>query len=336
MVLGLRTDGNSYTDDGNNLGRTLSPRLALSYSLSPRFNLNASFGRYYKIAPYTILGYKEEGVAVNKDMPYIQSDHLVAGIEYTPTNATRITLEGFRKWYDNYPVSQRRGISMANLGGDFGVFGNERVLGVGLGRTYGVEFTVQQQLVKNIYGILAYTWFYSEFTGTDREKFLPSGWDTRHLVSFTGGYKFPRNWEVGIRFRYQGMAPATPWDEFASLENYPFTGQGVLDDGRINSLRLESFNAMDLRVDKKWNFRKWSLNLFLDIQNLYNSLNPVQPGFTLQRNADGSIATRDGSPYNPGDYNDLSAPNNRQSAIPVILSQDSGARLPSIGFVVGF
>jgi hypothetical protein len=333
---GIRTDGNTYTETGRDLGRTISPRLALAYTFAPGWNINGSVGRYFKIQPYTILGFKEDGVAVNKDAEYIQNDHLTGGIEFTPSNATRITLEGFGKWYDNYPVSDRRNISMANLGGDFGVFGNERVVTVGRGRTYGVEFTMQQQLVKNFYGILAYTWYYSEFTNKDRDKFTPSAWDNRHLVSFTGGYQFPRNWEVGIRFRYQGKAPASPFDIFNSLENYPFTGQGVIDDPNINTLRLDAFNAMDLRVDKKWNFKGWSLNLFLDIQNLYNSFNPTQPGFTLALNPDGSVATRTGDPYNPGSFDNPGAPNNRQDAIPVILAQDSGSRLPSVGFVVAF
>jgi hypothetical protein len=336
VIFGLRTDGNTYTNTGNELGRILSPRLALAYTIVPGLTANASFGRYYKIPPYTILGYTENGVAVNKDNEYIQNDHLVAGLEWTPASATRITLEGFRKWYDDYPVSVRNSISMANLGGGFGVFGNERVSSTGLGRTWGVEFTYQQRLTKNFYGIFAYTWYYSEFTGPDRSTYLPSAWDNRHLVSFTGGYKFRRNWEVGIRFRYQGEAPATPWNDFESKENYPFTGEAVPDWANINTLRLDAFNAMDLRVDKKWNFKGWSLNLFLDIQNLYNSLNPTQPGYTLQRNPDGSIATSTGVPYNPGEYGNPAAPNNRQQAIGVVLPNESGSRLPSVGFVIVF
>lgn len=334
--VGLRTDGNNYTETGNDLSRTISPRLALAYNLAPGWNLNASVGRYFKIQPYTILGFKEEGKAVNKDVNYIQSDHLTAGVEFTPNNSARITLEGFRKWYDNYPVSDRRNISMANLGGDFGVFGNERVLTIGRGRTWGIEFAYQQQLAKNFYGILAFTWYYSEFTNKDRNNFIPSGWDNRHLVSFTGGYKLPKNWEVGIRFRAQGNTPSTPIDIFNSLETYPFTGTGVQDDSQINTIRLDGFSALDLRVDKKWNFRGWSFNLFLDIQNLFNTINPTQPGFTLKRNPDGSIATTTGAPYNPGLFNDPTAPNNRQDAIPVLLPRDSGSRLPSIGFVVAF
>lgn len=336
LSAGIRNDGNTFTQDGNDLWRTLSPRVSASYRLSPGLSLNASVGRYHKIPPYTILGYRENGVNVNKDAAYIRSDHYVTGVEWQPETSTRITIEGFYKKYDNYPVSVDKGISLANLGGDFGVLGNERVTFNGKGKTYGVELMYQKRLTKNFYGILAYTYYYSLFTGADGRNYIPSAWDNRHLVSFTGGYKFGRNWELGLRFRYQGEAPATPYNIFESLENYPFTNEPVLDYARINTLRLRAFNAADIRIDKKWNFRKWSFDLFLDIQNFYNSTNPIQPSLTLKRNPDNTIATLSGEPYQPGVFGNPQAPNNRQQAIPVILPSDSGSFLPSIGFVVEF
>jgi hypothetical protein len=336
LSAGIRGDGNTFTTNGNEIGRTLSPRLSLSYKLTESFNINSSIGRYYKIAPYTILGYRENGVLVNQSTDYIQSDHYVAGVEWLPTASRRITLEGFYKVYDQYPVSFDKGISLANLGGNFGVLGNERVTDNGRGNTYGFEFMYQERLTKNFYGIFAYTFYYSQFSGTDRNKLIASAWDNRHLISFTGGYKLPRNWEVAIRFRYQGETPATPYDNFNSLESYPFTNGGVLDYSRVNTERLAAFNAADLRIDKKWNFKKWTLDLFLDIQNVYNSQNPTQSGWTLQRNPDNTIKTRDGSLYNPGVFGNTSIANNRQQAIPAILPNTSGSRLPSIGFVIEF
>ena len=211
-----------------------------------------------------------------------------------------------------------------------GVLGNERITANGRGNTYGFEFMYQERLTKNFYGILAYTFYYSLFSGADRNKLIASAWDNRHLISFTGGYKFGKNWEVGIRFRYQGETPATPYNDNFSLESYPFTNAAVLDYSRVNSERLAAFNAADLRIDKKWNFKKWTLDLFLDIQNVYNSQNPTQSGWTLKRNTDNSIATRDGTVYNP------STSAGRQNAIPAILPNTSGSRLPSIGFVIEF
>ena len=336
LNLGTRIDGNSFTQNGNKFLNTFAPRFSATYSISPELNANFSLGRYYKILPYTVLGYQENNQFVNKGNNYTQSDHIVTGIEWLPSNSVRITLEGFYKRYNSFPVSINDKISLANLGGNFGVLGNERVSSNGLGKSYGAEFMLQKRLTSHIYGILAYTYYYSFFTGSDPAKYIPSAWDNRHLVSFTGGYKFNKNWELGVRFRFQGNAPATPFDLTKSLENYPFTNTPVLDYGRINTERLQSFNAADLRLDKKWNFRNFTLDLFMDIQNFYNSKNPTQPGLTLQRNPDNSIATTTGLPYNPGSYFNKDAPNNRLSAIPVILPQSSGSILPSMGFVVEF
>jgi len=333
---GFRFDGNNYTTQGDRIGRTFSPRLALSYSLARGVNLNASLARYYKIPSYTILGFQVNGQAVNRDANYTRSDHLVAGIEWLPTGSTRITAEGFLKKYGNYPVSAALGVSMANFGGDFGVFGNERITTNGTGEALGYELLLQQRLTRSFYGILAYTYYHSRFSGADPKQMLPSAWDNRHLLSFTGGYRFKKNWEVGLRFRYLGGAPYTPYDIPRSLDNYPFTYEPVFNYARINSERLRGFHAADLRIDKKFNFRRWTFDLYLDIQNAYNSQNPSIPGFTLKRNPDESFATTTGEPYLPGSFNNPSAPNNRQKGIPVLLEGTTGSLLPSIGFVIEF
>jgi len=290
--LGVRADGNTYTTGGLNPAETFSPRLAASYALTRGWNVNASLGRYYKLPPYTILGFRapESGNGlVNRDAKYIRSDHAVAGLEFLPSTATRVTVEGFYKRYGNYPVSVRNGISLANLGGDFAVLGNEAIRSVGLGRSYGVEFLLQQKLTKNFYGILAYTLYRSRFSGEDRGRLVPSAWDNRHLVSFTGGYKFPRNWELGTRFRYQGGRPYTPVDSVATLRDYAATGATVLDYSQLNARRLSAFNALDVRLDKKWNFKGWFLNVFLEVQNLYNSADPEAPSYTLARDDNGTV-----------------------------------------------
>lgn len=336
VTAGVRTDGNDFMDKGNALNKTLSPRLATTIALAKGLNANLSVAKYFKTPAYTILGFKTNNEFVNKDVDFIQSEHFVAGLEWLPTGTTRFTAEVFRKNYSNYPVSAAYNVSLANFGGDFGVFGNEKINSNGKGIASGFEFLFQQRLTKHFYGILAYTYYKSEFSGSDSKLLIPSAWDNRHLLSFTGGYRFPKNWELGIRFRYQGGAPYTPFNIFLSLENYYFTRAGALDYSKINQLRLKPFNAADIRLDKKFNFKKWTFDLFLDIQNAYNSKNPTAPGFTLKRNQDESFATLTGEPYNPGIFGNPAAPNNRQLGIPVILANDSGSLLPSVGFVIEF
>lgn len=282
---GFRMDGDSYTEFGGNIFNSFSPRIAFSYSLSDKLSINASAGIYYKIPPMTVLGYQDRnGALVNQIVKYIRSDHLVAGLAFEPKNDTRITLEGFHKKYSNYPVSIKDGVSLANLGGDFGVFGSEDVSSVGNGRAYGLELFYQKKLSKRIYGTVAYTLFWSEYSGLDKNDFKPAIWDNRHLLSVTGGYKFGNNWELGLRYRYLGEAPFVKVNEVATEIVYPII---VNDYTNLGDERLIAYSVTDIRLDKKWNFSGWSLDLFLDITNLFGSEVPRAPQYGLELDNNG-------------------------------------------------
>lgn len=324
---GLRTDMNSFTTDGNNPLQTLSPRISFSYVLADKWTANASIGSYYKLPSYTILGFADNNNnLVNKNSKYQKSDHYVAGIEYLPNDGLRFTLEGFYKKYNNVPVSVRNGISLANLGSDFNVLGNEAVITNGKGNTYGVEFFAQKKLTNRFFGILSYTFYKSQYSGANNI-LRPSSWDNEHLLSTTFGYKLPRNWEIGLKFRYQGGAPYTPYDEAESRINYLSQGQGIFDYTQLNTLRTNGFNGSDIRIDKKWNFKKTTFDLFLDITNWYAAKSVAVPSYTFKRTADNTaFATTDGLPIKA----------NGSNAIPVLLKNDEAQFTPTIGFIVEF
>lgn len=324
---GLRTDMNTFTTDGNNPLQSLSPRIAVSYALSDKWTANASIGSYYKLPPYTILGFADNNNAlVNKNSQYQRSNHYVAGVEYLPNDGLRFTAEGFYKAYSNVPVSVRKGISLANLGSDFNVLGNEAVTTNGKGSAYGIELFAQKKLTKRFFGIFSYTYYRSKYSGANGV-LVSSSWDNQHLLSLTWGYKFPRNWELGLKFRYQGGAPYTPYDEAASRANFLSQGQGILDYNKLNTLHLTSFNGSDVRIDKKWNFRKTTLDLFLDVTNWYIAKSTELPSYTFKRTADNTaFVTTDGRPIKA----------NGSNGIPILLKNDEAQVTPSIGFIVEF
>jgi hypothetical protein len=315
ISFGVRADGNTFTTAGNELYRTLSPRFALTYQLTPTgdWTVNASVGRYFKILPYTTLGYRNAADEfANQNTAYIRSDHLVAGVEYLVSESARFTLEGFYKRYADYPVSTTDGISLANKGGGFEVFGNEPVVSTGEGRTYGMEFLFQQKFTGRLYAIAALTYYRSEFSGLDGV-FKPAVWDNEVLVSLLGGYKFGRNWEISSRFRYLGAAPYAPVDQSATLANYPAV---IRDFDRLGTVRLEPFGQLDVRIDKKWSFTRFSLDLFLDVQNVLAQANPSEPQFGLDRDERGTVVEP-------------------RQLIEIPLETE-GSALPSLGIVINF
>ncbi|MEL0318981.1 MAG: TonB-dependent receptor [Flavobacteriaceae bacterium] len=312
---GIRSDADSFSL-GSNLLDNLSPRASLSYALDERqqWKLNASIGRYFKIPTYTMLGFQnQQGRFINQEAAYTQSNHYVMGFEYNLGAASRFTVEGFRKDYFNYPISVIDGVSLANKGGGFEVLGNEAIISEGTGESKGIEVLFQQKLANNFYGIFAYTFFSSEFTGADGI-LRPSVWDSRHLISFSGGYKFNRNWELSARWRFAGKNPYVPVNLEASLAAYP---ELILDYNRLGEVQLNSFNLADIRIDKKWNFKSLSFNFYFEVQNFLAQPNPTPPEYGLSRNPDGSLITP-------------------TSLVELNLNDNNNTPLPTFGLVLYF
>ena len=287
LSLGIRADEDNFSE-GSKIIENISPRIATSYALSfdRRLKWNSSLGTYFKIPTYTVLGFKDfSGSFINRSAKYTKSNHYVTGLEYSLGNASRISIEGFLKKYDNFPISIVDGVSLANKGADFEVLGNENVITDGKGKTKGIEVLFQQKLTRNFYGIFSYTFFSSEFTEINGN-YLPSVWDSRHLSSFSGGYKLKKNWEISSRWRFAGKTPYVPYDLVSSLSNYP---NMVLDYSQLGEVKLGNFSQLDVRFDKKWNKEKISINFFVEILNLLSQKIPTPTEYGLARDNFGDI-----------------------------------------------
>lgn len=320
---GLRIDGNDYSATMSNPLKQFSPRFSASYSLTDAWSLNFNTGIYYQLPPYTALGYSVgENNFVNRDndITYIRAAHVVGGLEYRPNTYLRFTVEGFYKDYANYPFSLRDSISLANQGADFGVVGDEPVVSISDGRSYGVEFLAQQKLNRNFYGILAVTYVVSEFENGDGV-YTPSAWDNRTIISLTAGKKWGKNWEAGVKWRFSGGLPYTPFDvAFSSLTYvWDVNRAGVLDFDQLNSLRLDPYHQLDMRIDKKWFFDRANLNVYFDVENVYNFQVQLQPLIDVVKDENGNPVI---DPADPTRYQTYG------------LENVSGTVLPSIGVIV--
>ncbi|MBK8876918.1 MAG: TonB-dependent receptor [Bacteroidetes bacterium] len=325
LAIGIRTDATDYSAQMNNPAKQLSPRFSASWSFNEKWSWNFNTGRYYQLPSYSILGFSDaSGNLINKanKIKYIYNDHLVTGIQFLPDASSKITLEGFYKKYKNYPYSLTDSISLANLGSDFGVVGNESVNSSSKGRAYGIELLLQRRSATGIYGIMAYTFVRSEFTG-DNANYIPSAWDNKHLLTLTAGKEFGKNWEMGIKWRYVAGRPYTPYDVPAtSLKtNWDVRGQGILDYTLLNTERLAAFHQLDLRIDKKWFFDKWSINLYLDLQNVYAFKAENQNIINVRTDSEGKFIT------DPEDSNRY---------LIYYIKDESGTVLPSIGVIIDF
>jgi hypothetical protein len=325
LSLGIRSDISNYSTGMMNPFNQLSPSFSINYRITPSFALNANVARYHQLPSYTILGYRDmAGDLVNKsnNLTYIQADHFVFGAEYLTKLNSRFTLEGFFKKYDKYPFSIKDSLSLANVGSDFGIVGNEAVSSNSKGRTYGAEFLYQQKLFKGFYAILAYTFVVSEFKDKNN-LYVPTAWDSKNIVSFTGGKRFKKGWEVGFRWLFSGGSPYTPYDvETSTLkQNWDINGFGILDYDALNTKRESSFHQLNVRVDKKIFLNRMNLNFYLDIQNAYAFKAKLAPILLVETD---NYGTPIEDPNDPTRYKSK------------FVENTSGIIQPTIGIIVEF
>lgn len=320
---GIRTDFNDYSTTMSNPLEQLSPRVSVAYNINEKWSLNGNIARYYQLPSYTILGYRNSlNELENQNVKYISNNHFISGLKYNPNKFLQITLEGFYKRYYDYPFSINDSVSLANLGSDFGVIGNEGVSSISEGRSYGVEFSAQQKLNKSIYGILSYTFSKSEFEDKNNE-YIPSAWDNRHILNVTVGKRFKKDWEVGFKFRLLSGAPFTPYDVALSsqIAVWDITQQGVLDWDKINTERAPLSHGLDFRIDKRIYLKKMTLNIYFDVQNVYNFQAEGQAFINVERDANGIPVV---NANNPTQYNIER------------IANTNGTVLPSIGMMIDF
>ena len=344
---GVRVDGaalldvaEDLTDPANSsaLANPLdqfSPRVSASWSFAPGWTWNANTGIYHQLPAYTILGYAGMGADSTsmtltnwrEDLSYTTNRQVVMGVrrELSERNAA-VSVEGFYKGYVNSPASASSGVALANLGADFGVVGNEEVTFNAEGRAYGMEVLLQQRLYQGYYGLLAYTLVRSEYInpGDDLmlQSWVPSSWDNRHIVSFTGGKKWDSGWELGARVLFSGGLPYTPYavDQSLLISNWETFNAPLVDYDQLNTQRNGAFHQVDLRLDRKWFFDTWSLDVFMDVQNLTGAAPPQPAQLDVVR--DPATGTPIPSVTNPGSYD------------PRYISTATGAVLPAIGMIV--
>ena len=243
-----------------------SPRFSASYMLNELTNINFSTGIYYQSPSYIWL----IADASNRKLKNIRTEQYILGFDHRLQEDILLKVEGFLKRYSNYPTSLIRPyLVLANSGAGFGgsdnnfsSFGLEPLVSSGKGLSRGIELSVQKKLSDiPYYGLLSLTYGKSTFTALDGIERLGS-YDQTLIFNLSGGYKFNEKWEASLKFRYATGMPFTP-----------FNSDGSQSIGLYNTDRLKPSHSLDIRIDRRWFFNRWTLITYLDLQNIYNRKN---------------------------------------------------------------
>ncbi|MEG2848848.1 MAG: hypothetical protein RR880_01270 [Bacteroidales bacterium] len=150
-----------------------------------------------------------------------------------------------------------------------------------------------------------------------RIRFASSG----HLLSFSARYEFGKDYAIGVKYRLSGGSPYTPYDleKSSYVQAWDVTGRPYYNYSLYNTERLKVFQQLDIRFDKSFYFKKWALELYIDLQNILNT-KYLYP----------NIYVSTGAIENP------SAPIAEQRYVLKSLKNDTGTILPTLGVIISF
>ena len=237
-----------------------SPRLAVRQTVAKNWVLKGGIGLFQQEPTF------DETLETrgNPDLELEKAMHYSAGFEYTPRPYLNFGVTGFYKSLHDL-VSRTDALTTRD-----GQTVPLNYTNGAIGRVMGLEVSAKHELTNNLFAWLAYTLSKSERRDPGKTEYRLFDHDQTHILTFTGSYRLPKNWEIGARYRYVTGQLYTP----ISSSVFDSDADSYLPiSARVNSARFDAFHQLDIRIDKRWVYESWMLNAYLDIQNVYSQRN---------------------------------------------------------------
>jgi hypothetical protein len=233
----------------------VDPRLSINWKPTKRLSFNVAAGLYHQAPEAEELS----SVFGNPTLALSRAVHVSAGGAFKLTGTLSCELVGFYKYLDE--LVSRNELPTPPLA--------RALTQDGVGRSYGGQILLRQELFKGFFGWITYSVSRSERQDHPDRTFRLFDYDQTHVLGVVASYEW-RGWVAGVRFRYTSGMPRTP------VVGAFYDGRGDQYQpifGVQNSIRIPDFVQLDVRLEKTLTFRRLSLNIFLDVQNVTNRAN---------------------------------------------------------------
>lgn len=258
---GIRLDRYGITQE-----TLVSPRFSAKFQATSRIALTFATGIYRQPPSSFVLSLTPN----NRNLKTQTATHFIGGIEWLVREDLRVRFEAYRKNYDNLIVQPL--LSTQNFSFDGNYFNT------GSGTAQGFEISVQKALTGFFSGQASYSFTRSRRRFTENGFEFPADFERPHQLTLIGISRF-YGFSVAAKYR---VASGLPYTSRTPIEIFPNSFvylQRVAQASDINALRLSNFASLDVRVEKRFNFRRWSFAPYIDYFNITNHDSVVQPNY---------------------------------------------------------
>jgi hypothetical protein len=281
-----------------NKSYSLEPRLGAKFLLTPKKNISTGIGMHSQLQP-TEVYYSQiynnslnAYVRTNTNLGFSKSIHAVVGYEQNLNKNIRLKIELYRQELYQIPIDgvEKNAFSLLNFGADFAALpARDSLLNNGKGNNTGIEITLEKYFSKGFYWLFTSSFFDSKYTSSLGKEFN-TAFNGKYVINGLAGYelKCGKNknniFSINLKTTVAGGRRFTPIDLQASQA----AGDVVYNWNMAYSEQFKTYFRADIRIGFKKNSKRVTQEWAIDIQNTFNSKNPLQQSYNI---SDGSIKT---------------------------------------------
>jgi TonB family protein len=258
LIPSLRAD--AYLFDSRSR-QSLDPRLAWRYRSSDAWTLKGYVGKFTE--PPTAEAFDERFGNPRLGLEY--GTHYGLGYIWKPAPLWSIESEAYYADREHIVIS-----SDAIVDNGDGTFSRLNSSNTGRKYSYGVETIIRREITEHAYGWLTYTYSRSRVRRHIDDPWLPTRFDQPHVLNAVASWRPGAGFELGARFQLATGRPDTPIVG-ATFDADTGGYQPVM--GAERSTRVPTFSELDVRVERDWLYRTWSLGVFVDVINVLDVSN---------------------------------------------------------------
>lgn len=269
---------------------SLEPRLGIKWEMKEGRSLSFGTGMHSQLQPmYTYfqqtLNPDYTVTLTNKNLGFTKSNHFVLAFDQSFSNNLRLKIETYYQQLYNVPVELRSSAwSMQNEGADFGISAIDSLENNGTGKNYGAELTFEKFYSHGYYFLLTVSLYESKYKASD---------GIERNTAFNGNYTMNilagKEWTIkkknvlGLNFRIvtSGGKRYIPID-FARSEA---SGETEYDYAHAYEQRQKDYFRTDIKISYRFNGKKVTHELALDVDNVFNTKNIWQRYYDRSSNS---------------------------------------------------
>lgn len=270
-----------------NNSHSIEPRLGLTYNVTNRDAINVGGGIHSRMEPLGtyMVTFKEKGeYKDNSHLELTKAAHAVLGYTHFFTERLNVKVETYFQYLYDVPIRPRGKRDYSVLNEDESYQWNYMV-NEGLGKNYGVEFTVEKGLFNNWY-LLATASVYNALYMGNQGVWKSTRYNGNFITNLTAGKEFKVGKNKGnilglnARAVWAGGKTYVPIDMEASQqlqEEVKLYDQGYSDRGA-------DYFRLDASISYRRNKPTWAWEVSFDVQNATNHKNEVHRNYDLETN----------------------------------------------------